>query len=205
MRVTSFHPLCRSFAAHPRATLLPAAVCRLGWCSLLRGTYKANTTLTVLQLWANSVGDAGAVALAEALKATVVTCGHEFREDALVWCSLVKHKELMRVFSCFSCCFLCLKGTGHQDVWYRGVARVYLVNVALCNDLLLESSTDNAWDPDFFCKNHKPLWCRDVLWIVMWCCLMFTEKAEVQKSVLSLAMGGFALVWAMGRGVGLGR
>ena len=152
------------------------------------------------------MGDAGAVALAEALKATVVTCGHEFREDALVWCSLMKVGQLIRAFNLFSCCFLYLKGTAYQDVWYRGVARVYLVNVALCNDQLLESSNDHAWDPDlFFCKNHKPLWCRDVLWIVLLCCLLFTEKAEVQKSVLSHAMEGFALVWAMGRGVGLGR
>ena len=45
--------------------------------------------------------------------------------------------------------------------------------------------------------------CGDVLWIVLLCCLLFTEKAEVQKSVLSLAMEGFALVWAMGHVVGL--
>ena len=57
----------------------------------------------------------------------------------------------------------------------------------------------------FFCDSHEPLWCRDVLWIVLWCCQMFTEKAESQKSVLSLAMEGFAFVWAIGRGVGLER
>ena len=37
--------------------------------------------------------------------------------------------------------------------------------------------------------------CGDVLWIVLWWCLMFTEKAEVQKSILSLAMEVF--VWAI--------
>ena len=35
---------------------------------------KANTTLTVLKMGGNKVGDAGATALAEALKATVLTC-----------------------------------------------------------------------------------------------------------------------------------
>ena len=35
---------------------------------------KANTTLTKLNLFKNRVGDAGAAALAEALKATVLTC-----------------------------------------------------------------------------------------------------------------------------------
>ena len=52
------------------------------------------------------MGDAGAVALAEALKATVVTCGHEFREDDTVWCSLMKVEQLIRVFSCFFLLFL---------------------------------------------------------------------------------------------------
>ena len=46
--------------------------------------YEANSALTKLDLGGNKVGDAGAVALAEALKATVVTCGHDFREGALV-------------------------------------------------------------------------------------------------------------------------
>ena len=112
-------PLCRTFAAYTCATSVPAAVCGLGWCSLRRGNYKANTTLTVLNLRYNKVGDAGAVALAAALKATAVTCTHEFREDALVSCSPMRLKQLMRLCSCFSCCFLCLKGTAHHDVWHR--------------------------------------------------------------------------------------
>ena len=37
--------------------------------------HKANTTLTVLSLMYNEVADAGATALAEALEATVWTCG----------------------------------------------------------------------------------------------------------------------------------
>ena len=40
---------------------------------------QANSALTELNLYLNEVGDAGAVALAEALKAMVVTCTHEAR------------------------------------------------------------------------------------------------------------------------------
>ena len=36
--------------------------------------HKANATLTELNLYDNRVGDAGATALAEALRATVLTC-----------------------------------------------------------------------------------------------------------------------------------
>ena len=80
--------------------------------------------------------------------------------------------------------------------------------------LMWHCAATDRWNPRlvmpwiltlFFCKNHKPLWCRDVLWIVLWCCLLFTEKAEVQKSVLSLAMEGFAQVSTIGHGVGMKR
>ena len=57
---------------------------RWEWCFLYSKNYEANSALTKLYLGGNKVGDAGAVALAEALKATVVTCGHDFREGALV-------------------------------------------------------------------------------------------------------------------------
>ena len=57
---------------------------RCEWCFLYSKNYEANSALTKLDLGGNYVGDAGAVALAEALKATVVTCGHDFREGALV-------------------------------------------------------------------------------------------------------------------------
>ena len=57
---------------------------RWEWCFFHSKNYEANSSLTVLNLEKNGVGDAGAVALAEALKATVVTCSHELREDACV-------------------------------------------------------------------------------------------------------------------------
>ena len=57
---------------------------RWEWCFFHSKNYKVNSSLTELNLRHNKVGDAGAVALAEALKATVVTCGHELREDACV-------------------------------------------------------------------------------------------------------------------------
>ena len=96
------------------------------------------------------MGENGTIALAAALKATAVTCGHEFPEDALVWSSPIKLKHVMRVFNCFSCCFMCLKGTAHQDVRHRCAAPMYLVNVARATTNRVEFSTDYAWDPDFF-------------------------------------------------------
>ena len=53
-------------------------------CFLYSKNYKVNSALAELNLWNNKVEDAGAVALAEALKAMAVTCVHEFREDACV-------------------------------------------------------------------------------------------------------------------------
>ena len=57
---------------------------RWEWCFLYSKNYEANSALTELNLEGNKVGAAGAVALAEALKAMAVTCSHEFREDACV-------------------------------------------------------------------------------------------------------------------------
>ena len=57
---------------------------RWEWCFFYSKNYEANSALTHLILWRNNVGDAGAVALAEALKAMAVTCSHELREHTCV-------------------------------------------------------------------------------------------------------------------------
>ena len=57
---------------------------RWEWCFLYAKNYEANSSLTELHLSGNKVGAAGAVALAEALKATVVTCSHELRVRVLL-------------------------------------------------------------------------------------------------------------------------
>ena len=94
------------------------------------------------------MGVAGAIALAEALKVAVVTCGQEFHEDALVWCSPVKYKQLMPVFSCISCC--------ERNRTPGCLAQKRCANVfgkcGTVQRLMVESSTDYAWDPDFFLR-----------------------------------------------------
>ena len=52
-----------------------AHICALLWMVAAANDHKANTTLTELWLNDNEVADAGATALAEALEATVWTCG----------------------------------------------------------------------------------------------------------------------------------
>ena len=60
-----------------------AATCALAWVVAAVEHCKANTSLTVLYLAENKVGAAGATALADALQATVLTCGqHLFRACA---------------------------------------------------------------------------------------------------------------------------
>ena len=46
---------------------------------------KANGTITKLQLGSNEIGDEGAVALAESLKATLVTCVLQVRASLFFW------------------------------------------------------------------------------------------------------------------------
>ena len=164
---------------------MPAAVCGLGWCSLRRGNYKANTTLTVLNLRYNSVEENGAIALAAALKATVMTCTHEFREDALVSCSPMRLKQLMRLCSCFPCCFLCLKGTAHHDVWH--------------------SATTNQWNSrlitlgilTFFCMCLTQLCVRAVRRCTLDSTVVVSNvhrEGGGTKSIFSPAMEGFVFV-----------
>ena len=48
--------------------------------------HKVNGAITVLWLWENSIGDAGATALAEAIRAPLVTCcrrAHGMQEEAM--------------------------------------------------------------------------------------------------------------------------
>ena len=52
-----------------------AATWALAWRVACVQDYNANATLTILDLYSNEVADAGATALAEAVKATVLTCG----------------------------------------------------------------------------------------------------------------------------------
>ena len=56
------------------AACMHAATCALAWVVVGVQDHKANTSLTELNLWSNEVGDVGATALAETLKATVLTC-----------------------------------------------------------------------------------------------------------------------------------
>ena len=51
-----------------------AATCALAWVVVGVQDHKANTSLTELNLRNNKVGDVGATALAEVVKATVLTC-----------------------------------------------------------------------------------------------------------------------------------
>ena len=51
-----------------------SATCAFAWRVAGVQDHKANTSLTELNLWNNKVGDAGATALAEAVKATVLMC-----------------------------------------------------------------------------------------------------------------------------------
>ena len=56
------------------AACMRAATCALAWVVAAVEHCKANTSLTDLNLRDNEVGDAGATALAEAVKATVLMC-----------------------------------------------------------------------------------------------------------------------------------
>ena len=71
--------------------------------------HKANATLTELNLYDNRVGDAGATALAEALKATVLTCekcvcsGRVFAITANV-----ASQSRLKSWASSTCCALCV-------------------------------------------------------------------------------------------------
>ena len=110
-------------------------------CSHLRASMgvvtdqKANRALTALYLQHNRVGPAGAAALADALQATVLSCGHTtFQECAscchrccfAVWCEQLASPICCAVFVFFSC-------VSKENVAWRGVlfANCSQVDVAL--------------------------------------------------------------------------
>ena len=74
------------------AACMRAATCALAWVVAAVEHCKANTSLTVLCLAENKVGAAGATALADALQATVLTCGqHLFRPVFTVTANVASH------------------------------------------------------------------------------------------------------------------
>ena len=50
-----------------------------------RKYHKVNKTITMIELYNNKIGDAGAVALAESLKATLVTCVLRVHVSLFLW------------------------------------------------------------------------------------------------------------------------
>ena len=57
----------------------PSRSCRrvshsCGWMVHARNLYEANSSLTTLSIWHNKIGNDGAKAMADALKATLVLC-----------------------------------------------------------------------------------------------------------------------------------
>ena len=55
------------------------------WFTLRHTFRKANDTITKLDLGSNEIGDAGACALADSLKATLVTCVLQVRVSLFLW------------------------------------------------------------------------------------------------------------------------
>ena len=69
--------------------------------------HQANTSLTKLFLDGNKVGDAGAAALADALQATVLTCGQELFQSCVSCyhrCRFTKSSEELASSTCSAMC-----------------------------------------------------------------------------------------------------
>ena len=69
--------------------------------------HQANTSLTTLTLEGNNVGDAGAAALADALQATVLTCGQELFQSCVCChhrCRFTKSSEELASSTCSAVC-----------------------------------------------------------------------------------------------------
>ena len=61
---------------------------------------KANAALTKLNLWSNMVANAGAAALADAVRATVLTCGLELRVPGFHKCCFAAKRYELAFQSC---------------------------------------------------------------------------------------------------------
>ena len=76
------------------------------WSRLLRCVVasvkhcKANTTLAILRLDNNRVGNEGAAALAEAVKATVLMCGLDLHVPGFHKCCFVVQRHCLAFQSC---------------------------------------------------------------------------------------------------------
>ena len=97
--------------------------------------HKANATLTKLNLYDNRVGDAGASALADALKAAVLTCKKcVFRARVRCHrkCCFTESSEelgvvnLLCIVRCGFCVFCGLKGNVYSFLGRGNCARVVL-------------------------------------------------------------------------------
>ena len=88
---------------------------------------KANDTITKMDLWNNKIGDAGAAALAESLKAMFVTCVLQVRTSLFLWhvCAHIHRRRSATcretVLACcsmrFSCVDVCeLLGVSRREV-----------------------------------------------------------------------------------------
>ena len=69
---------------------------------------KANVTLTELNLDDNAVGEAGAAALADALQATVLTCGHMSFQECASCCHRCRFAMCCEQLASLSCCAVCV-------------------------------------------------------------------------------------------------
>ena len=112
-----------------------AVVCDSTRCSHLRACMgavtdqKANATLTVLDLRDNSVGDGGAAALANALKATVFdvqeVCVRCHRK-----CRCTKSSEEL---ASSTCCAACVAAFVEFFLWFEGRSLFMSVSQKLCS------------------------------------------------------------------------
>ena len=113
MRRHHFHTLAQ--VCKSRAVQLCIRSAKPACSQALAGTgwkyHKANATITEIQLWGNDIGDGGAIALAESLKATLVMRFRPVRATLFSWPARTQpHRRVICVTSVFRC-------------WSVGVAR----------------------------------------------------------------------------------